>query len=237
MSEKPSVFLFACVLIAVIALFNIQDIRSLYQSHFGPVGNGKNALIKDYDKRDASLEEKDYGKVLHHGMVAEQTVIKGIDINDNISMITFTNKAKGNIDHVVLLCDSRSRALGIMHDIKNTNTGEPVFDATDVSIMNYKQGVVNITESDESRIPLFSTAENQVDIVKSLQDMDELNPDSTIAFTFEMLDRNDYSYAVGWSTLMRVKDVLNGLRKVDLSKCKGTSVGEDGGSIIYKVLN
>ena len=87
--------------------------------------------------------------------------------------------------------------------------------------MNYKKGLTEIREADDAVTPVFSTAEGNTDIHSALVKLGKLDQDSYITFTVEELGADQYSHSIGWSPLFRVGDVVNGLKKVDLSSCKG----------------
>lgn len=198
------------------------------------VGNGtnkdvsSNTYFKEAVENEAAQQEL-YGELLHHGKVAVNPVIQGIDVSSTIGGVNFINRGtKANPGTIVgLACETRAGVWVMSHNIYD-DRGNETSKATDFSIMNYRPGVTDIRESDEYSGAYFSTANGDSDINKALRGLVKLNPESTIAFTVEQQDVEGYSRTIAWSPLFKVKDVLKGLKEVNLKKCKNTEPGADG---------
>lgn len=194
------------------------------------IGGGTNTDISQtaYVKSNLTEEarEKTFGKVLHKGVISKDVIIQGVRIDAGITAINFISRTKP-VSIVTLACESRSDSWDVAHNTYDAQ-GDGVEDATSVSIMNYPKGVSDIRELDEVRGPVFSTANGDEEIYKALLSLKDLDPESTVAFTFETEDAVGEAHAVGWSALFKVKDVVAGLKKVDLQDCKKAVLPQGG---------
>lgn len=199
----------------------------------GEVGNGKNQQPTEKQQaliRDPANAEQIYGKVLYDGTVAptNRVMVTGQDITKDltlISILTKGNKAKPGTAFL-LACDLRGGTWSLASNIY-TPEGQPTDKALDIAIMNFPDGLTEIREVDDSKRPYFSTAEGDSDIVSALKGLGKLDPESTIVFVAEETKDDGYRYSVGWSPMLKVKDVVAGLKNVDLSSCAKTTMDED----------
>lgn len=197
------------------------------------VGGGKNeqATVKQEALiRDPANAEQIYGKVLHEGTVAPSNIVlvKGQDLSRDLTLISIVTK--GNTmkpgTAFLLACDLRGGTWSLASNIY-TPDGQPTDKALDISIMNFQNGLTEIREVDDSKRAYFATAEGDSDIVGALKGLSKLDPESTIVFVVEETKDDGYRYSVGWSPMFKVKDVVEGLKKVDLSTCAKTTMDHD----------
>lgn len=197
------------------------------------IGEGKNVGPNTQQQeilREPSTAEDLYGPVMHKGKVApsELVMVSGQDITNEltfISILTRGTKSKPGTAFM-LMCDKRGGEMGMGSNIY-TPTGQSTERALDIAIMNFKPGLTEIRETDDMKRAYFSTAEGDRDIIGALKGLAKLDPESTITFVTEETKDDGYRYSTGWSPMFKVKDVVAGLKKVDLSKCKGLSMAED----------
>lgn len=194
------------------------------------IGGGKNeqATVKQEALiRDPANAEQIYGKVLHEGTVApsNRVMVTGQDLSKDLTLISILTK--GNTmkpgTAFLLACDLRGGTWSMATNIY-TPEGQPTDKALDLSIMNFQNGLTEIREVDDSKRAYFATAEGDSDIVGALKGLSKLDPESTIVFVAEETKDDGYRYSVGWSPMFKVKDVVAGLKKVDLSSCAKTSM-------------
>lgn len=219
-----TIFKWVCVIAAIIAIIGMCNF--LFDQKPTTIGEGKNTDLTNTDlvksTFDNNAKAEAFGKVLHEGVVAKDVLIQGNKIDDGITSINIISKGK-NPSIVTLVCESRSDTWAVAHNTYRAD-GTGVSDATDMSIMNYPKGVTTIREIDESRDPIFSTANGDKQIYQGLLKLQDLDPESTVAFTFEKQSAEGYSETEGWSALYKVKDIVKGLSKVALYDCKKASI-------------
>jgi hypothetical protein len=118
--------------------------------------------------------------------------------------------------------------------------GKPATDdiGSELLILNYPKGTKEIREQDDPKVVFSSLNEdNGHDIAKGLKAIGDLDPDSYISFVIERegsnAEPNEYGpYA--WSHLYKVKDMIKGLKKVDLSICSQVDMrGSEYGILQY----
>lgn len=198
------------------------------------IGNGKN---KDYSDiaavSDAVAKESYYGAILHHGKLASKPIINGAKVADGVTAVYFVNRDREVPSVIALVCEGRTNTWAIWHNTLDQD-GQALDYATDVSIMNYRKGVVDIREKDETNPPVISTANGDMYVIEGLKKLIKLDPESTIAFTLETQNEVGESTTRGWSALYKVKDVVAALKKVDLNDCSKAEVGADGIEIQYQ---
>lgn len=191
------------------------------------IGGGKNQGANKTQAeyvRDPSTAEQLYGEVVHRATVApsEKVKILGQDLTADLSIVNIM--VKGTVQNpgtmVILACDRRTQTWAFASNIYQDN-GQGTENATEFSIMNYKKGLTEIRAADDAVTPFFSTAEGNTDIHSALVKLGKLDPESYITFTVEEVGDDQYSHSIGWSPLFKVDDIVKGLKKVDLSACKG----------------
>lgn len=199
----------------------------------GEVGSGKNQQPTEKQQavlRDPATAEQIYGTVLHEDVVAPSQIVMvtGQDLSKDltlISILTKGNHAKPGTAFL-LACDLRGGTWSAATNIY-TPDGKPTDKALDISIMNFPAGLTQIREVDDSKRAYFATAEGDSDIVGALKGLSKLDPESTIAFVAEETKDDGYRYSVGWSPMFKVKDVVAGLKKIDLSSCAKTTMDNE----------
>lgn len=199
----------------------------------GEVGAGKNQQPTQKQQtllRDPANAEQIYGKVLHEGTVApsNRVLVQGQDLSKDLTLISILTKGNSMKPGTAFLlaCDLRGGTWSLATNIY-TPEGQPTDKALDISIMNFPDGLTEIREVDDAKRAYFATAEGDSDIVGALKGLSKLDPDSTIVFVAEETKDDGYRYSVGWSPMFKVKDVVAGLRKVDLSSCAKTTMDND----------
>lgn len=197
------------------------------------IGKGKNADMRNFPSTISAKNNGSYGDVVHSGTLATRPVISAARMADGVTAVYFINKDKVEPSVITLICTGRHRDWSVAHNVVD-ELGQGVGEATEISIMNYRKGVIDIRESDEVEKPVFSTAEGDMYIIGGLRNITKLDPESTIAFTLETVDDLGHSTTRGWSALFRVKDVVAGLKEVDLTDCEEAEIGEYGVEIHYR---
>lgn len=191
------------------------------------IGGGKNEqptaqVTKTMSNAEAATEL--YGPVIHSGEVAPSSIVMvmGQDINESLSLISIlTRGTKGKPGTAFMLaCDTRDGTYALGGNIYQPD-GQGTASAQDIAIMNFPKGRTEIREADDNKRAYFSTAEGDTDILGALKGLKKLDPESTIVFVTEETKEDGFRYSTGWSPMFKVKDVIAGLKKVDLGKCEG----------------
>lgn len=193
-------------------------------------GTNKDRTARTAELTPAQMDEA-YGEVVHRGTIATKAVIEGNKLSEGVTSVVFVNR-NTQPSLVTFVCENRGNNWGVVHNTLSENGA--VTDATEMSIMNYAKGVKDIREVDDSANPVFSTANGDTNIYNGLMAIGKLDPESTIAFTFEKRDNEGNSITEGWSALFVVKDVVKALRSVNLADCKNAEIDpEQGPEIQY----
>lgn len=191
-------------------------------SNIGPTTQ-QERLMKD------NGDQEMYGEVMHRGTVvpSEKVKVVGQDITETLSSVTIvsigTNAKPGTL--AVLGCDTRTGTWALATNIYQDN-GKTTQTASEFSIFNYPAGMTIIREVDDSARAYFATGDGDTDILKAYKGFAKLDPNSTIAFAVEEVRDDGLRYTIGWSPLFKVKDVVNGLKKVSLAKCEKVDIDD-----------
>lgn len=197
------------------------------------IGGGTNDNKSSLFTKNISEADMDdaYGPVIHHAVIGKSLIIQGVDMGASISAVNIIDKSS-NPSLLSIACDSRAGAWAVTHTYTDVN-GQPATQGTDFAIMNYREGLTNIREVDERGV-VFSTADGDTNIVKGLKKLTSLDPKSTVAFVIDRQDQNGEAVGYAWSPLFKVEDVIDGLKKIDLSNCaRATSETTEPPEIIY----
>lgn len=220
--KKLTSIVLMCLAVVVLSACNGDDI-----------GAGKNKQLNEEQKqllRDPATADQLYGKIEHEGHVAPEEIVlvSGQDISKDLSLISILTK--GNAARpgtaFLLACDKRGGTLSMASNI-TTPSGQGTENALDIAIMNLSNGITDIRETDDTKRQYFSTAEGDHDIIAALKNLKTLDPESTITFMVEETRDDGYRYTIGWSPMFKVKQVVEGLKKIDLSKCDGLPMDEN----------
>lgn len=171
-------------------------------------------------------EVNPYGEVLHHGDIAKKVVVKNMKMSDDIFATTigvFGNKGKSGVS---LICDLRSNATGIAHNIKNDDGYYP-HGNMEISIMQYRPGVTDIRTADEDQDPVFSTANGDDEFLNGLAKAASLPKDTVLAFVIDKGDDDGVYHGIAWSPLFTVEQLVAALPDAP-SKCTGMKLDLDG---------
>lgn len=200
------------------------------------IGTGTNqdltkaAKVIKYINSDNDINES-YGKVVHNGKLANKVIVQGIQITPDMAGVNLVAGTRKDPMIISFICDSRAHMWGMTHNI--TVDGKEPEGVTEISIMNYREGLTEIREVDEEK-PVFSTANGDTNIAEGLKRIGKLDPDSTVAIVLDREASDGYYDGVAWSFLMKVEDVVDGLRNVNLDVCSRSALPKDvSPEIIY----
>lgn len=186
------------------------------------IGEGSN------QKTSGHLSEENYGPIINKGIRVSDIKVIGRQLGDTGAAIDILDV---NIEHpemVTFVCDSRAGDWGLAHNI-NQPDGTPanLNDDSEIAIINYPAGTKDIRLYDKETV-VFSTAQGDVDIAVGLKAIGKLDPNSVIAFVIDKEQDGKTELApYAWSHLYKVKDLISGLKKVDLSICSKSVLDEN----------
>lgn len=143
-------------------------------------------------------------------------------LGEGVYGITLAMVPKGELGTAVtFLCDVPSGEMGIQHNIYNN--GRLVRNAVSFSVINYKAGTKQITERDDDLGVVFSTSNDDTDIIGFLtRGLKKLDSDSYVSFVVDTTDDQGNVITAGWSPLVKVKDLTKQVNKMQTNVCKSS---------------
>lgn len=184
---------------------------------------------------DPAQMEQMYGKVIHEGKVASKVMVQGIKMSPTTAGVNLVVPDKANPMIISLICDSRMGTWAISHSL--TVNGQAPREATEVSIMNYPNGITQIREADDTS-PVFSTSNGDINIAEGLLKIAKLDPNSTVAIVLDRQGADGYYEGEAWSYLMPVGLLAEQLQRINLDIClKSPLQPDESPEIVYTSID
>lgn len=176
-----------------------------------------------------------YGDVIHEGKVAEHVKIASVKLSPDAMAVNIVVADKYDPMILSFICDRRMGSWGLSHTL--TKNGQEPSEATEISILNYREGLTEIREADETH-PIWSTANGDTNIATGLTRITKLDPKSTVAIVLDRQGEDGYYDGEVWSYLLPVSQVVDRLKVIDLSICAKASLAEgESPEIIYTSID
>lgn len=170
-------------------------------------------------------ESDSYGEIVHRGELANKVVVKNLRMGDNVYALGVGLVGNKKSEVVSLICDVRSNEVGLTYNIKN-DEGYIPRGHLELSIMQYRPGVTDIREADESQDPVFSTANGDTEFLKGLAKAAALPKDTVLALVIDKSDDQGNYNGIAWSPLFTAGQLLAALPD-SVSKCSGMQLNLD----------
>jgi len=176
-------------------------------------------LSKQAEK--SGVDDSLYGQVLHTPSIAKFVWGKKFKFTNDVYGygLAFGVDKQKSVAVVTVVCDIRERAAGISYYIKNDANVVPKGDV-EISLMDFRSGIKDIREADDSRDPIFSTAEGDDDIQAALHKAAELPVDTNLAFVIDGRNIDGSYIGIAWSPLFTAGQLKDTLRHIP-KECKG----------------
>lgn len=172
-----------------------------------------------------------YGQVVHHGKVANVVKMQGVKMSPDMMAVNIVVPDKQDPMILSFLCDRRIGGWALSHSLNKD--GMKPEGVTEISIMNYREGLTDIREGDEAA-PIWSTANGDTNIAVGLMRIARLDPKSTVAIVLDRQKEDGYYDGEVWSYLLPVSQVASELKLIDLSICtKSPLPADESPEIIY----
>lgn len=169
-------------------------------------------LSNDNQSYGVASDEQAYGPVVHQGVLADKVAVKTIKTGaSSYAYVIYFKSKEGPAQAVSLVCDLRTQGAGFQHTITNHEGYVPKGRDMDISLMNYRAGVLEVREADEGLTPIFSTTSHNNNFIVALRNLNKLDPHSTVAFTIDKEQEDGYSEAIAWSYLIPVDKLITAL--------------------------
>lgn len=175
--------------------------------------------------------EDAYGKIVHHGVMADKVVVKNLKFQENLYGYAI-GVAKGNQRATVtLVCDTRADEAVLTQAILNSDGFIPKGNNLEFSIMPVRGGVTDIREVDDSHDPIFSTANGETDFFAGIKKVIALPKNTVIALVIDKGDEEGNYSGIAWSPLFTVEQLVEALPE-NPSKCLGIKLNLDSDYLV-----
>lgn len=188
--------------------------------------------VKDISS-DSDIASAVQGEVVHTAVIASGIKGEVSKLGDGIYAFSLAIKGERKIPTgITFACDPTYNEMAVNANMYGEDN-RTVIAPAGLSVINLKAGTTEVTERDEETGVVFSTANGDTDIIKFLTSkLGKLKGDSYVTFTFDIIDDQDNTVAGGWSPIVKVKDLVKVVDKLNLGVFGKSTLAVDSGEWI-----